>query len=357
MANFRLLAIDGGGIRGLIPALVLQHIETQLGQPICTLFDCIAGTSTGGILALGLTKPGDDLKQRAGTLAQLYEERGATIFAEGAFRHALYWTLDRTPLVPQLEQRLGLPRHVVPSDLVRPKYSATGRHDVLGDFFKDTKLRDATSRLLIPSYDTDLRVPILFVSRDNDASSGDSYAAVCDQITMQDAAMATSAAPTYFPPHQVAGGPNGAYSLVDGGVYSNNPTGLAHAFLKPDTDLTGDVVVSLGTGAMTEHYPYSLIHNWGAAQWGPPALKMMFDGQSAAVALVMQRRLANAHYFRIQADLTGEFTTEVSDDLDDASPANIAAMKSFAAELIKKEARSLAQLCEILAQPRSLVNA
>jgi patatin-like phospholipase/acyl hydrolase len=319
------------------------------------LFDAIAGTSTGGMLALGLTKPGGDLAHRARDLAQLYIDRGATIFTEGTLRRALYAVLDRTPGIPQLEERVGLPRHVELKDLLHPKYPATGRHDVLQKFFETAKLRDATARVLITSYDTEARMPIFFVSRDQDVSHTGSYQAVCDQISMLDAALATSAAPTYFPPHQIVDGVGSArksYSLVDGGVFANNPTGIAHAFLKQDTDVAGDIVLSLGTGSMTDCYPFSRIENWGAIQWASPVLKMMFDGQSAAVALVMEQRLREAHYYRFQADLSGEFAPlSVSDDLDDTSAENIAAMKTFAAKLIEKHRSQLDALC------RSLVDA
>lgn len=90
MAPFRLLSIDGGGIRGLIPALVLAHIERQVGRPICDLFEAIAGTSTGGILALGLARPGGDLKTRAAELVDLYRGDGATIFVEDLGRRVFY---------------------------------------------------------------------------------------------------------------------------------------------------------------------------------------------------------------------------------------------------------------------------
>src|SRR5438067_10935122 len=82
MAVFKVLAVDGGGIRGLIPALILAKIEDQTKQRISDMFDLVAGTSTGGILALGLTKPGADGKaeKSAQDVARLYEEAGPTIF-------------------------------------------------------------------------------------------------------------------------------------------------------------------------------------------------------------------------------------------------------------------------------------
>jgi uncharacterized protein len=83
---FKVLSIDGGGLRGIIPAMVLAEIEERTGRPIAETFDLIAGTSTGGILALGLTMPGDGGKPRytAKELIRIYEEQGARIFSHRA---------------------------------------------------------------------------------------------------------------------------------------------------------------------------------------------------------------------------------------------------------------------------------
>src|SRR3954454_2165256 len=84
----RILSIDGGGIWGLIPATLLDHIERKTGRPICELFDLIAGTSTGGIIALALTMPGDAGKPRwsAADLVGVYECGGGTIRARSLWR-------------------------------------------------------------------------------------------------------------------------------------------------------------------------------------------------------------------------------------------------------------------------------
>src|SRR5436190_538876 len=203
MASFRLLSIDGGGIRGLIPAIVLAHIEKETKKPICELFDAIAGTSTGGILALGLTKPGDDLATRAQKLVELYRSQGHKIFAEGLGRRAVYAVLDRLETGDPNRHVLGLPRHAVPSDLADPRYPATGRAEVLREFFQGTLLTEANTRLFIPSYDTYDRGPVFFVSRSADAGEDRYHDAIAEGITMADAALGTSAAPTYFPPHRV----------------------------------------------------------------------------------------------------------------------------------------------------------
>jgi len=176
---------------------------------------------------------------------------------------------------------------------------------------------------------------------------------------MADAALGTSAAPTYFPPHRVMrpDGNRGVhgqdhFSLVDGGLFANNPAALAYAFLREGIEESDDLVVSLGTGSMTAPYPFKEIEGWGAAQWGFPMLKMMFDGQTEAVDLALKRRLQNRHV-RLQAFLSGELPTPVSDDLDDASDENVQAMEKFAGELIAANRKTLDELCTELANDRA----
>jgi hypothetical protein len=138
--------------------------------------------------------------------------------------------------------------------------------------------------------------------------------------------------------------------LVDGGVFANNPTAIAHAFLREGIVEADDLIVSLGTGSMTAPYAFDQIANAGALQWAFPVLKMMFDGQSEAVALGLQRRFERfpGRYFRLQEYLSGELQTPVSDDLDDASRENIEAMVRFSSELIQEHRRELDALCTIL---------
>ena len=196
--------------------------------------------------------------------------------------------------------------------------------------------------MFVTSYDTELRKPIFFV-KGGDAGKGDFYEAVSD-VRMFDAAMATSAAPTYFPPHKIDR-PDGHYSLVDGGVYANNPAGLAHSMLRTPGRYDADVVLSLGTGSMERKYLFDKVRKWGAVQWAAPLLKMTFDGQTEAVALALERRLAPGSYFRFQYFLSDDGTEQgVSDDLDDATPANIARMEEVAARIIDQHAQDLERL-------------
>src|ERR1700730_7459877 len=140
---FKVLAVDGGGIRGIIPALVLAAIEDQTKRPICELFDLVAGASTGGILALGLTKPGSDgkVEKSAMDVVRLYEQEGSTIFPS-SFLQGLH---------------IGAIRG--------PKYDARGIDTTLAKYFGETRLKDALTPVLVPSYDIEKQTPIFFKSK------------------------------------------------------------------------------------------------------------------------------------------------------------------------------------------------
>jgi patatin-like phospholipase/acyl hydrolase len=329
MARFRMLSIDGGGIRGLIPAILLDKLEAATKKTIPELFDVVAGTSTGGILALALTMRDETQRERpkfrAADVVKLYKEQGSKIFAKPKFWATVDSMVGRVPGLRELGHALGMPRDEDLRDLLRPKYPEEGRREVLSAQFGGALLRDSLTRVFVTSYDTELRVPVFFVSRPEDEADGEYHEAIAGDVSIVDAALATSAAPTYFPPHPVTT-PRRGYSLVDGGIFANNPTGLARAFMR-DRGADSDLVVSLGTGSMQVKYPYEEIKNWGVIHWASPVLKMMFDGQTEAVALAVRRMVQEGGYFRIQG-LLGD--ARVAEDMDDVTPDNIARMEQLA---------------------------
>jgi uncharacterized protein len=194
--TFKVLSIDGGGIRGIIPAMVLAEIEEQTGRPTAEAFDLIAGTSTGGILALGLTLPGEggNPKYAAKELIGLYEREGLRIFSR--------------PVGHRMASVEGISEE---------KYPSEGIETVLEEYFADARLKEALTQVLVPSYEIQLRAPFFF--RSERAKSDADY-----DFPMRQVARATSAAPTYFEPAKVeVPGPVDYYALVDGGVFANNP--------------------------------------------------------------------------------------------------------------------------------------
>jgi len=309
----KILSIDGGGIRGLIPAVVLDRIEQRTSRPIAELFDVIAGTSTGGILALGLTCAGEDGRPRynAADLAELYINEGSTIFPHEIFA----------------KER----------QLVGPKYPARGRERVLSDKLGDARLKDALTDVIITAYDIERRSPVFFRSALAKRSGDHDFLA-------RDVALATSAAPTYFPPVRLpAVPPQPAYALVDGGVFANNP-GMC-AFVD-DTTVNGDsertLMVSLGTGVLTRRFAYEDAKGWGLLEWAPRVLDVVFDGVSDTVNYQLETLLGD-RYHRLQAVLD-----KASDSMDDASKRNLEDLALQANELLDEADEQLESICAAL---------
>jgi len=325
----RVLSIDGGGIRGIIPAMLLEYIENKTEKRIAEMFDLIAGTSTGGILALGLTKKDSEGKPlfTASKLKDIYIKDGSTIFQErfpGRF-----------------------------DELFESKFGSENRKKVLLKYFGDTLLSENLKEVLITSYDIEERTPLFFTNNPNATIKQERvFEKICGRYTLQQAAMATSAAPTFFPPYQIEKeNEQGNYALVDGGVFANNPTSLAMMEMmishKRDTgeDLSRHdiLIVSLGTGSLTRPYRYEQAKNWGQLKWALPVLDIFSDSQSEAVACQLQQLLSPEQYYRFQCLLD-----LAKDNMDDASTDNINDLIKQAEELIRNNQNRLNNLCDLL---------
>lgn len=321
---FRILSIDGGGIRGLIPALVLADLERKTGRPIAGCFDLIAGTSTGGILALGLTRPGDGgvPRFRAQDLADLYLKEGPRIFNESPWRHLTN-----------------------PMGLRAAKYPAEGIEGVLARYFGDTRLKEALTEVLVTAYD--LEKHDAFFYRRRRALEDPRY-----DVPMRVAARATSAAPTYFEPALVQWSTDRDV-LVDGGVFANNPAMCAYAEARNALTQGGRagediLLVSLGTGVYTRPYRYEQAKGWGVAGWAKPVLDVIFDGVADTVDYQLRQLLpagedGRHRYLRFQTDLDADLSA-----MDDTSPEHLEGLQRAAEGILQRQAAEVEALATLL---------
>jgi patatin-like phospholipase/acyl hydrolase len=321
----KILSIDGGGIRGIIPAVILSEVERRTGRKVNELFDVIAGTSTGGVIALGLTKPGSDKSSpeySAADLVRLYETEGSKIFS----RSLLY--------------RIGSLNGIANS-----KYPATQITEVFNDYFGETKMVDALSELVIPSYDIERRAPFFFKRKY--AKSQPKY-----NFLMRDVALATTAAPTYFKPTKVPTQDTSDYfALVDGGVFANNPTLAALSEARTVYQHTEQFfVVSLGTGVVTNPILHKKAKDWGLIGWARPMLDIVLNGISDSIdhhlSHILRRNSAGERmYYRFQTKLSRETV-----GLDNADPDNIRILKLIAESIIRERSGHIDELCERLVE-------
>lgn len=259
--RFQVLALDGGGVRGIFAAALLAGLEGDTGEPVLEHFDLVVGTSTGGILALGL---GAGLSPRE--ILDFYVQKKRQIFA-----NALGWRRLRHPFVA--------------------KYRPTALEGALRGVFGEKLLGESRVPLVIPSYDIGENAVHLFKTPHHDRLRRD------HRVPMWAVGMATSAAPTYFPAFQL---PGDEVRLVDGGVWANNPAmvGVTEAVSMFGQPLDSIRVLSIGTTATARTRPRRL-DNAGLLRWvrGPNVVEVLLNGQSAGAFAQVQHLVGpgNAH--------------------------------------------------------------
>ncbi len=321
-----ILSIDGGGIRGIMPAVMLQALEQRLAdrgktRPLHAYFDLIAGTSTGGIIAAGLTAPHPDGSgQPASTaegLVKLYREHGTTIFSRDRFR-GLREAFSRLSLGPMLQE----------------KYDAGPLEGVLRTYFGDGLTSQALSNVLVTAYDIQAR-------RTHFMTGGPAYAGANHDYRFRDACRATSAAPTYFEPEQVENlKTRKLHTLIDGGVFANQPSLCAYSEAKY---LWADVeqeILSLGTGYQNRPFPFDQVKDWGPLKWispseGAPVISILMHGQAHSANWQMDQILGE-RFTRLDAELVN-----ANDDMDDASEENLDALTAMAQQIVDANSQAL----------------
>ena len=220
--KFRILSLDGGGIRGLYSAQMLKNIEEKCGVDFYNDFDLIVGTSTGSILAGAIVQ-----KINLDKVISLYENEGKNIFKKRRFcRFGLY----------------------------KSKYNPEYLKEQLKSIFGNTTFKDIKKPLLINTTDIGNSSQFVFKTTFNNQkdANGDIKNLVRDpDIALYDAILASSSAPIFFPPHKI-----GNYLLADGGLWANSPVLVALAEAKKIFNIEPNdvVVVSIGTGVEENDY-------------------------------------------------------------------------------------------------------
>ena len=340
------LSIDGGGIRGLIPAKILNHIEERVGDEVkkkreqqikeslggslgsqtslpCHVhlthcFDLMAGTSTGGIIILGLNVPDPEKKAiplyKTSDLIKLYKERGQEIFP------------------PKSSSFLN--------SLFKNKYDPAPLEELFKAYFKESNLSESVGKIIISSYELRQEQESFFESEKALSSSKKNY-------FMKDVARATSAAPTYFTAAKIKNKDQEEHIFVDGGLIANNPS-VAAFFKAKNYYPTAKkiIVVSLGTGK-TSHGGLSSKENGGLLGWGPDISGVIMDGVSEFNHHILKEHALlspDIKYLRIQTTLNKERA-----QLDNVDPDNILYLISAAENSIREHASELNEFIADLA--------
>ncbi len=343
------LSIDGGGVRGIVAAVLLDVLEGEMRNAgyegsIGNCFDVIAGTSTGSIIAAALAAPGKDAntttsKDHQGPLRNpsqirdIFRQQAKTIFPPRP--------MIALPIVRNIRQLFG------------PLYSPRPLQNILDDIFANLNFINPRRNLLITGYSIDPREAVFYRGGPM-TPPGD---LLCSgSITLKDAILGSTAAPTFLPPHEVVNPRSGkSQTIIDGGVFINNPSlaGFAEALrIYPDDDIK---VISIGTGRLIQPFPFRKAKNWGFLSWvnpggefRTPLLSSIADGQARAVELHMNNLLGE-RFKRFDYDLSKGYGNP---SLDDSSASNMNALERGALKQAEKMRPALKDIARELVRNR-----
>lgn len=303
--HYRILSLDGGGIRGIITAIWLNYLETELqtkfpGKKLRDFFDLIAGTSTGSILGCAVANGMETQK-----IIDLYKRKAGIIFP----RFSAKWLYNARLL-----------RQVL---LGNPIYNGEGLEKELKAAFGVNKKFNFPVKTMVVSYDTFNRQPLIFKSWREDYQD----------LPIWEVCRASSSAPVYFPAHVLKFG-EAVIPLIDGGVVANNPTVCAisegiklKGSESPNEGGTLDnfVVASFGTGSSTAPISIKQAVGWGPANWMFNLIDVLFDASLDAVDYAASQLIAQDNYFRFQVAIEKQYA-----DLDNPDKDNINGLAALA---------------------------
>jgi len=342
MKRICILSIDGGGIRGILPGVILAYLEEQLQVKsgnkelrVSDFFDLLAGTSTGGILTAMYVTPDENGRPKfsAQDAVDLYLKNGEKIFSIPLARRIINW--------------LGL---------FETRYPVTNIEQILHRYLGNVKLSEALKPCMITAYEIFQRKTIFF-------NQVDTLKGITNDYLMRDIARSTSAAPTYFKPAKIYSTFGAPLYLIDGGMFANNPAMCAYAeartskfkeiFQRDDKpnypNATEMIIISIGTCSHGEPYPYHKARKWGVVGWLRPLIDILMSGNSETVDYELNELFGaidaknQSNYIRLEPQVQTAKTA-----MDVATPENMRALEEAAKVFIEANAARLDSIVDLL---------
>lgn len=342
----KILAIDGGGARGIIPAIVLEAIENTTGKRIHELFDVVAGTSTGSLIAAMLTvpRPDDSAIRSAADIVSFYEGEGAKLFFARTAEYAERAAGFTIPAYPESSHIAGIQAAIDSQSL----------------------LSEAATNLIVTIYNLSEDPPRTYDLTRWKARYGRGGEDRADHdFVMWEAIRGASTFPGIWPGETLRATSGKEYYPLDGGMFAINPVleGLAHAIrLIGNKELDGDdygfLVVSLGTGFFNQtDLVGEKTQDWGALQWFrqgavPHLVEVLFEGQTDSATGLMDEIQSGdgrvPYYYRFQPQMEHDF------QLDDVDPESIATLRGYAETMVRERRPEIEAICVLLAEGKGL---
>lgn len=283
MKNYKILSIDGGGMRGVMPAVWLTKLQLYLEVPLYEYFDAIVGSSTGAILSCAVSSGIEP-----NSYVDFYYQYGPKVFPS---------------FFPKMWSRL---KRTFTQGISAPLYDGEGLEQALSDVFGSIKMSDLKiNPTIVTAYNVSSDRATI-IKNNNEYYSN---------FTIKDACKASAAAPIYFPAHVIK---DSAY--VDGGLVLNNPELCAIAELIREKNIDSNQIrlLSLGTGKVINKIKKKKATAMGAGEWALPLVGAIFDGSTDASTYIASNVIGKNNYFRLDTILD-----EKHSKLDNAKKKNI----------------------------------
>lgn len=329
--KYNIFTIDGGGMKGLISAIVIEEIEKEIQKhfnnkniKISDCFDMIAGTSTGAILAAMYLVPDEKgrPKYRAKDATKLYLERGKDIFSRNVGQC--------------IKTSFGL---------TGSKYSCQALYNILGEYLGNIKISDVLKPCLITAYDITSGTAFFFDTYSAKKNMNKNY-------YLKDAVLASTAAPTFFPPVKVVSIGNTTRCLIDGGVCCNNPSVCAftEALKNPGISSPKEIsICSVGNVGNDQTYLCDSSMKWGLLGWVKPAINIMMDARKQIedyeLMMLYDSLSSSNNYLRLEKKENAFVKIK---PMDDTSQHTIKMLSKYAYEILDRKEKEIKKYIETL---------
>lgn len=364
----------GGGLRGLIPAHIMTHIEKETGLRMSDMVDIFCGPSTGAILNAALNVPHKDhphrSKYRARHLVRFYEREGVNIFPQDRYRELRGLLHDFNNRLTKISQLESIFKH--------GHYNPGHLGKALKDLFGHSNLSDSLKSLIIPFYSIDgskttesytSGAPTRAIQhyaregghavwlRNMKLHNGQHQTNKTPEVSLYDAVMASCAAPTYFPCHHFdIGWPDGRgvkeYAGIDGNIF-DNPAVTFYGSLQRQIDPHQKIVmIALGTGYTNRKIEKEKWNRYGSLGVVDPVndlplINIFFHASESALSHSFVHDMGDDLYM-FNRTILDEDPETPSFRIDDGSPENLKKMRNFASSLIEEHQDQMDQVCDIL---------